>query len=119
MKKPIWLDVPEDHDYPAAESYLNLILDPTVAAMQVAKLRDAPVSQFKAKDIVRAAQLTMLTDENKHVARNLSKIEAGKPLSPVLLMRGSNMRLIIADGYHRSCAVYLNDEDAVVPCKIV
>ena len=119
MKKPIWLDLPEDHDYPAAESYLNLILDPKVAAMQVVKLRAASVSQFKAKDIVRAVQLPMLTAENKHVASNLAKIDAGKPLSPVLLMRGSDMRLIIADGYHRSCAVYLNDEDAVVPCKIV
>jgi hypothetical protein len=28
-------------------------------------------------------------------------------------------RLIIADGYHRLCAVYGFDEDAVIPCKIV
>jgi hypothetical protein len=27
--------------------------------------------------------------------------------------------LIIADGYHRLCAVYKFDEDAVIPCKIV
>jgi len=28
-------------------------------------------------------------------------------------------RVIVADGYHRLCAVYSYDEDAVIPCKIV
>ena len=28
-------------------------------------------------------------------------------------------KLIIADGYHRLCAVYMLDEDAVIPYKIV
>ena len=27
--------------------------------------------------------------------------------------------VIIADGYHRLCAVYAFDEEAVIPCKIV
>jgi hypothetical protein len=27
-------------------------------------------------------------------------------------------KVIIADGYHRLCAVYSYDEDAVIPCKI-
>jgi hypothetical protein len=26
---------------------------------------------------------------------------------------------IIADGYHRLCAVYTFDEDAMIPCRIV
>jgi len=26
--------------------------------------------------------------------------------------------VIIADGYHRLCAIYSYDEDAVIPCKI-
>jgi hypothetical protein len=25
---------------------------------------------------------------------------------------------VVADGYHRLCAVYSFDEDAVIPCKI-
>ena len=41
-------------------------------------------------------------------------------LSPLLLVRDpSHGKLIIADGYHRMCAVYLFDEDTPVPCKIV
>ena len=48
------------------------------------------------------------------------KIAAGKKLSPLLLVRDpSNGKLVIADGYHRMCAVYLFDEDTLVPCKIV
>jgi len=27
--------------------------------------------------------------------------------------------VIVADGYHRLCAVYQIDEDAWIPCKIV
>jgi uncharacterized protein (DUF1015 family) len=27
-------------------------------------------------------------------------------------------KLVIADGYHRLCAVYKVDEDAMIPCKI-
>jgi hypothetical protein len=27
--------------------------------------------------------------------------------------------VVVADGYHRLCAVYQVDEDAWVPCKIV
>jgi len=38
----------------------------------------------------------------------------------LLLVRDTrSSKLIIADGYHRLCAVYMCDEDAVIPCKIV
>ena len=42
----------------------------------------------------------------------------GKALSPILLVRQSG-KVVIADGYHRLCAVYGFDEDAPIPCKIV
>jgi hypothetical protein len=31
----------------------------------------------------------------------------------------ANGKVVIADGYHRLCAVYTFDEDAWIPCKIV
>ena len=41
-------------------------------------------------------------------------------ISPLLLVRDkTGGRVIIADGYHRLCAVYTFDEDAMIPCKIV
>ena len=44
-----WLSKPEEHDYPAARSYLELLLEPSAVARLVQKLRRAPVASFKAK----------------------------------------------------------------------
>ena len=52
-----WLSEPEDHDYPAAESYLCLLYDEAIAKQHVEKLRRAPVSVFKAKDIFTFPQI--------------------------------------------------------------
>jgi hypothetical protein len=115
-----WLEEPEEHDYPAAESYLSLVFDSETAAKLIQKLRREPVSNFKAKDIFRASGLSLLGVSNSHVEKDRKKIAAGKSLSPLLLVRDrENGRVIIADGYHRMCSVYSFDEDAVIPCKIV
>jgi len=115
-----WLPEPEDKDYPAAQSYLGLLHTDAETIGLVKKLRDAKVVQFKAKDIFRASGLSLLGVSNSHVAKDQKKIKDGKPLSPILLVRDpQNGRLVIADGYHRLCAVYSFDEDILVPCKIV
>jgi disulfide oxidoreductase YuzD len=114
-----WLELPEEHDYPAAESYLNLIYDPETAARFVRLLKAAPVSEFKSKDIFRASGLSLLGVSNSHVGKNIEKMRAGKALSPLLLVRDkANGKVVIADGYHRMCAVYTVNEDALIPCKI-
>lgn len=115
-----WLSKPEKHDYPAAVSYLSLIYDEKTAARYAKALAKAPMIAFKAKDIFRASRLPLLGITNSHVRKNQKKIAAGKKLSPLLLVRDPrNGKLVIADGYHRMCAVYLFDEDTLVPCKIV
>jgi len=115
-----WLNEPEEHDYPAAFSYLNLIYDEATANRFVEKLKQAPVKQFKSKDIFRASGLSLLGVSNSHVKKDRKKIKDDQKLSPLLLVRDSaNGKLIIADGYHRLCAVYGFDEDALIPCKIV
>ncbi len=115
-----WLAEPEAHDYPAAVSYLNLIYDVKRARRIANVLKTAPVIQFKAKDIFRASGLSLLGTSNFHVKKNREKILRGIKLSPVLLVRDTaNGKVVIADGYHRICAVYTFDEDALIPCKIV
>jgi hypothetical protein len=114
-----WLFTPEAHDYPAALSYLSLLYDERTAKVQVARLKRAPTSQFKAKDIFRASGLSLLGISNSHVEKDRRRIDSGDELSPLLLIRDAlRGRVIIADGYHRLCAVYSVDEDAVIPCKI-
>ena len=115
-----WLAYPEDHDYPAAESYLSLLYDEQAAARYVEQLRKAPMSKFKAKDIFRASGLPLVGISNSHIEHDREKVVAGQSLSPLLLVRVTNgEKVIIADGYHRMCAVYSFDEDALIPCKIV
>ncbi len=115
-----WLAEPEPHNYPAALSYLSLIYDPKTAAALVKKLRNAAPTHFKAKDIFRASKLSLLGVSNSHVKRDQKKIAKGKALSPILLVRNPALGcVIIADGYHRMCAIYSLDEDALIHCKIV
>jgi hypothetical protein len=114
-----WLSEPEEQDYPAALSYLSLLYDKKKAAAYVNKLKRAAVSEFKAKDIFRASGLPLLPVTNSHVAKDQDKIQSGSKLSVLLLVRDTaNGKVIIADGYHRLCAVYCNNEDAVIPCRI-
>jgi hypothetical protein len=115
-----WLADLEDHDYPAAVSYLSLLYDEASAEKYVDELRKAPMSKFKAKDIFRSSGLSLLGIRNSHVERDREKVLVGQSLSPLLLVRAkSNQAVVIADGYHRMCAVYSFDEDALIPCKIV
>jgi hypothetical protein len=117
-----WLDEPEAHDYAAAAAYLSMLaendaVDKTVAALKAAK----PVYQ-KAKDILRAAGLALLPENNAHVRWDLAKISDGKKMSPILLVRESAVdgyALQIADGDHWVCASYLTDENTNIPCHLV
>ena len=114
-----WLSTPEEKDYPAAESYLSLIYDHQEVKEIVARLREAPVIKFRAKDVFRASGLSLLGISNSHVEKDRKKISDGKGLSPILLVRDQSQRkVIVADGYHRMCAVYTFNEDEWIPCKI-
>jgi hypothetical protein len=115
-----WRDEPDDEDYPAAASYLGLMYDPTGVRARIRALRRASRVEYAAKDLLRASGLPLLPLTNSHVRRDEKKIVKGLKLSPLLLVRDpAHGRLIIADGYHRLCAVYAFDEDAIIPCKIV
>lgn len=116
-----WMHEPEAHDYPAANSYLSLVMGPGRAGRVVADLQQASIAHWKAKDLLRASGLALLGPDNHHVARDLQKVKDRKRLSPVLLVRGSledGLPLTVADGYHRICASYHLDEDADIPCRM-
>lgn len=57
---------------------------------------------------------------NSHVEKDTQKIAAGTALLPILLVKDeSNGKVVVADGYHRLCAVYGIDEDTWISCKLV
>jgi hypothetical protein len=113
-----WRREPQEKDYPAATSLLSLVFDARTTAGYVKRLKKAPMSKFKARDILRmsanAPSGMAISDEDR------KQIFAGKPLSPVLLVRDpKGSRVIIADGYQRVCTVVAIDEETLIPCKIV
>lgn len=114
-----WLDEPVDRDYAAAEEYLQLLFEPKKAAQIVRRLRRAGMSQYAAKDILRASGTSILYVEAFDWSRHQKKLNSGDPLAPIILVRqGNGAPLIIADGFHRLCALFSADEGIKVPCKI-
>ena len=117
--KVMWLSEPKEDNYPAALSYLSLLFDKQTATSHVSRLKRAAISEFKAKDIFRASGLSLLGISKAHVKKDQTKIKSGSELSPLLLIRNPvNGSVVIADGYHRLCAAYSYDENAVIPCQI-
>jgi len=115
-----WQAKPEKEDFPAAVSYLGLLYGNKAVKAIVGELKTAQTVHYKSKDIFRASGLSLLGISNSHVEKDRNKIEAGKPLSPLLLVRDKrNGKVIIADGYHRLCAVYAYNEDELIPCMIL
>ncbi|MGA3221477.1 MAG: hypothetical protein ABSE77_20790 [Acidimicrobiales bacterium] len=118
MASEHWKDEPEAEDFPAAESYLSLLVGAEVAAKLAKALRKVrSLEHYAAKDILRAANLPLLAPDDSEVAADLKKVKQGDKLSPVLLVQG--VPLWVADGYHRICASYHLDEKTEVPCRVV
>lgn len=117
--KEHWKNESDEHDFAAAFDYLTLLVPDRLATTLVTALRASRLTTRKAKDLLRASRLPLLPKDNMHVAKDLSRVQHGTPLSPVLVVRGNlvgDHPLTIADGYHRICASYHVDEDADIPC---
>ena len=120
-KKVCWAKEPTEADYQAARDYLQLVFPEATATKLVASLRRSALTRRPAKDLLRASNLPLLDAKEPKVKSDLKKLHKSKPLSPVLLVRGNmahSMPLVVADGYHRICAVCYFDEDAPVVCRI-
>ena len=117
-----WSESEEGQDFKAAFKFLSLLCSERKANALVESLRGAKVVDHAAKDLLRAAQLPLLPRDEPHVDDDLKRIQKDKPLAPVLLIRGdlaSGLPLMVADGYHRICAVVYFNESAPVRCRIV
>ncbi len=118
----IWKREPDDHDYPAAQSFLSLLTTSANAKKVAQQLKKCPIELHPAKDVLRAANLPLLPKNDPSVVRDLAKVKAGDRLSPVLMVRGDDakgIRPIIADGYHRVCTSYHLSENEQIPCRLI
>jgi hypothetical protein len=116
-----WSEKEEGDDFEAAFKFLSLLCSDRKASALVKSLRESKPLEHAAKDLLRAAELPLLPSDESHVSEDLKRIQKGKALAPVLLIRGdatSGLPLIVADGYHRICAVVYFDESAPVRCRV-
>lgn len=114
-----WCSDVDESDFRAGTTYLCLLYPTDHADRLTETLKQVETSTFAAKDILRASELALLPAKDPDVAKQLKKVEKGAKLSPLLLIRESgHARLIVADGFHRLCAVHHIDPDEQVPCKI-
>ena len=84
-----WLDDPEDHDYAAAADFLSMLGEPAVVDKTVAELRKVKPLYRKAKDILRAADLSRqrgdlasLIGQRPPVGRNATPAKVGAQILP-------------------------------------
>jgi hypothetical protein len=120
--KLIWLDEPAEHDYPSAASSLNLIARSGPVEVLTALLSQAPTVHQAAKDILRAADLSLLPLDDPEVSKDLTRLADGIALSPILLILAdidTGRKLVVAGGYHRVCTGYHLAENSEIPCRIV
>jgi hypothetical protein len=118
----VWKRKPESEDYEGAHRYMTLLYSDSEAAKLLRALRKAKSSEYAAKDLLRASGLPLLARDEPHVDADLKRIHKGKPLAPILLIRGAKTQgvsLTVADGYHRICAVCYYDVNAPIRCKMV
>jgi hypothetical protein len=114
-----WLSNPVDNDYDSAERYLSLLFKPRKCRKLLQKLRAAPMSEYPAKDILRASRTRMSEVAAFDWGRQQRQIRNGEALGPILIVRQNDgSGLIVADGFHRMCALFAEDELIKVPCKI-
>jgi hypothetical protein len=118
-KKIRWESVASEHDYEAARSYLTLLFSKRDVAAILKSLQRAPISEFPAKDLLRASQTHLLDKDNPKVREVLKDLKKGKSISPVLIVRGDaklGATLTIADGHHRICAAWHFHEKCPISC---
>ena len=109
-------------DFEGASRYLILLFSPAKTKSLIEKFRRAATISFAAKDLLRASRLPLLEKDDPHVDSDLKRIRKGKPLAPVLLIRGyakNAVPVTIADGYHRVCAICYYDESEPIPCRLI
>src|ERR1039457_4689790 len=110
-----WLPDVAELNYAAAEFYLSIIYSVDRVSAIMVKLRRGAIVLFQAKDIFRASQLSLMGESNLHVEKDRKRISEEKGLSPLLLVRDKKIgKVMIADGYHRLCAIYSFNEEAQI-----
>jgi hypothetical protein len=116
VREPRWAAEPTADDVTDATWYLTLLGVTGPLAV------DSEQRDYPAKDLLRASRLPLLPRDNAGVRKWRARLRDGDEIPPVLLRVGSlgaARPLVLAEGYHRVCACYLEAEDTPVACHLL
>lgn len=113
MSNALWVDRTPESFLDDVWRYLTLQFEPDDADKIVSDLSQATLIQRRANDILRAAQLPPCDKEDSTVLNSMYRLGDVGTLPPVFLVVHKH-RLIIADGYHRTSAVYWSNDFTLV-----
>lgn len=117
MSDAMWTDRPATSFLDDVYNYLTLLFSPHDAVRIVDDLTNAEVIQRRANDILRAADLLPSSEDDPSVMASIERLAQAVVLPPTFLVVRKH-RLIIADGYHRTSAVYWSNDFSMVDCLV-
>lgn len=113
MDEKVW-GPSKQEDFVAAQSFLGLLFPDTSATEIANQFIDIEVTIKNATDILRAAGYPV---PKEHEVENW--LNEDETLSPVLLARTLERRLLIVDGYERLCESFELTKDREVPVRLI
>lgn len=116
-----WADDADPEAYDNAKAFLTLHnASPDVIKDIVSQWHTSDAQEYRATDILRATGYPSVSaKEDVQVKRTTKKMKKGEPVEPPLLVvRDPGHQPLLADGYHRLCAVYEAFAEAPVPLRV-
>jgi len=98
------LPEPASDTYDSAKTFLELMFKPKKARRWVKRLKRAGVSEYAAKDILRASAIPIATVRAFDWKKQLDQIHQGNPLSPILLLRQNDGGPLVMPMASTACA---------------
>lgn len=117
MSDALWTDRPPGSFLDDVYNYLTLLFDHDDALRIADDLSTTVIVQRRANDILRAADLLPSAMDDPSVMASMERLAQADRLPPTFLVVRKH-RLIIADGYHRTSAVYWSNDFSMVDCLI-
>lgn len=113
-----WKNSFSDVSLDAAHDYLALRLTPARAAKVIPKFKDAPITQMRVNDLLRACDRDPLPVTDRGVVWKLDRLLRGKKLMPALVVSFDGVGADVCQGFHELSLASDLDPYMVVPVFI-
>ena len=95
-------------------NFTSLIYGEEVAQLIVDEVGNVTPQECSVKDILRACNIPVIDDDHPSLDRMYKKIDKGKAMRPVVIVRGTPTGTLLADGLHKCLALNALDNKTPV-----